>query len=204
MPALPHIFLFDGVDVAHSDQHAVLRLHLGREIKNVRQLSRSQVPWWPPEACRGRCRWASFRGVDVGMRVDPDQADFLILAAIKLGDASHRARGNRMIAAQHQRNHAGFQRLYHQLGGFGAGGGNFFQIFGGDRPPSSVPQWRRKHCRHPRPRAPTLPVAPRARQRAPPKAPYPRRGAIARDRAERRSRESFWQRCWRKKRWEAS
>ena len=66
--------------------------------------------------------------VDVGVGVDPDQSDFLVLAAIELGDAGHRSRRHRVVAAQHQRNLAGFQRLQHQFGVLGAGGGDFFQI----------------------------------------------------------------------------
>ena len=35
-----------------------------------------------------------------------------------------------MIAAENQRNFAGFERLQHQVGALGAGGGDFLQVFG--------------------------------------------------------------------------
>ena len=71
-----------------------------------------------------------FGRVDVGVGVDPDQADALVLAAVELGDAGDRAGCHGMVAAQHQRDFAGFERLDHQFGVLGAGGGDFFQIFG--------------------------------------------------------------------------
>jgi hypothetical protein len=61
------------------------------------------------------------------------QSDLLVLAAEILGDARHRARGHRVIAAEDERNFAGFERLQYQVGAGGAGGGDFLEIFGVSR-----------------------------------------------------------------------
>ena len=64
------------------------------------------------------------------MGVDPEHADLLSLAAIELrhaGDGSHR---QRVVAAQHQRRHALFQRLDHGFGGARAGFGDLLQVAG--------------------------------------------------------------------------
>ncbi len=68
--------------------------------------------------------------VHVGVGVDPEEADFLVLAAVELGDAGHRAGGDRVIAAEDERNFAGFERLQHQVGALGAGGGDFLEVLG--------------------------------------------------------------------------
>ena len=70
------------------------------------------------------------RGVDVGVGVDPDDADLLLAAAIEVGDAGDRACGQRVVAAQHQRSFAFFQRGQHGLGGARAGFGNLGQVTG--------------------------------------------------------------------------
>ena len=75
-----------------------------------------------------------FGSVDIGVRVNPDEADLLVLAAVELRDAGHRAGSDGVIASQHHGHFAGFQRLQHQLGVLGAGRGDFFQIlWRGDR-----------------------------------------------------------------------
>ena len=68
--------------------------------------------------------------VHVGVRVDPEQADFLVLPAVELGDARNGSGSDRMISAENQRNFAGFQRLQHEVGALGAGGGDFLEVFG--------------------------------------------------------------------------
>ena len=73
-------------------------------------------------------------GVDVGVRVNPDQSYILVLPAIEFGDTGHRARRHQVVSAQHQRNHAGFERLDHQLGVLGAGSGNFFRYLADGSP----------------------------------------------------------------------
>ncbi len=64
-----------------------------------------------------------FGRVDVAVGVDPQQADALMVAAIKFGDPADGARGDGVVAAKRERNLARFERLDHQLGlcltGFG-------------------------------------------------------------------------------------
>ena len=71
-----------------------------------------------------------FRGIDVGVGVDPDQADRLVLSAVELGDAGDRAGCHGMIPAKRQWDFPGLERLDHELRMFRAGGGDLFQIFG--------------------------------------------------------------------------
>ena len=87
MPARTHVFLLDRVDVAHADQHAVLRFHLGREVENVAEFRRPQAHHRGQRHAMHVAAGRRFGRVDVGVRVDPDQADVLVLAAIKFGDA---------------------------------------------------------------------------------------------------------------------
>src|ERR1035438_485295 len=68
--------------------------------------------------------------VHVGVSVDPDETDFLVLAAEELGDPGHGSRSDRVIAPEDERDFAGFERLQHQVGAGGAGGGDFLKIFG--------------------------------------------------------------------------
>src|SRR5579872_2360497 len=68
------------------------------------------------------------RSVDVGMSVNPNQADFLVLPAIEFRDTGDRSRGNRMIAAQSDWNLARLQRFHDELRVLGAGRSNLLQI----------------------------------------------------------------------------
>ena len=69
------------------------------------------------------------RCVDVGVRVDPDQTNLLVLTPVELGNSGDSARPNGMVAAQNQRNLASLQSLQHQFRMLGAGRGDFLQIF---------------------------------------------------------------------------
>ena len=57
------------------------------------------------------------RRVDVGMGIDPDQADLLSFAPVELRDARDRARRNGMVAAEDHGRHAFFERLQHHVRG---------------------------------------------------------------------------------------
>ena len=67
-----------------------------------------------------------FGGIDVGVGVDPDQADGLILAAVELGDAGNRPGCHGMVPAKRQRNFSGLERLDHEFRMFRASGGDLF------------------------------------------------------------------------------
>src|SRR5271156_2729055 len=66
--------------------------------------------------------------IDVGVSVNPDKADVLVLTAIELRHACNRSRSNGMIATQSNRHLAGFQRLDHEFCMLGAGCGDLLQI----------------------------------------------------------------------------
>ena len=109
-------------------------MHLGLETINIGQLRRSQ-----PHDGRQRhaVHVAAGRGlgrVDVGMGVNPDQPDLLLLhaplLAEKLGHPGHRPGRDGMVSAQHQRKFSRFQRLHHDLRVLGARGRDFFQVLG--------------------------------------------------------------------------
>src|SRR5271154_6617659 len=69
-----------------------------------------------------------FGGVDVGMGVDPDEANLFILAPVELGDTGDGSRGDGVIATQDDRRHAFFEGANDHFGGPGAGLGDFVQI----------------------------------------------------------------------------
>ena len=64
-------------------------------------------------------------GVDVGVGVDPDEADLLVFAAVELGHAGDRSGGDGVIAAEDDGRHAFFERVQDGFGGVGAGLGDF-------------------------------------------------------------------------------
>ena len=187
MPALHHIFLFHRVNVAHAHQHAILRLHLGGKIEDVCQFRRPQPQQRGQRHAMHVSAGRRVRRVDVGVRVDPDQAHLLILPAVKFGDARHRSGGHGMISAQRQRNLSRLQRLDHQFRMLGAGRGNLLQIFGVRVAFFFLFRNRdRQRCRHLPPRGPAPPAALQGRPPARPTAPYRLRAATGQDRAARR------------------
>src|ERR1700733_5286767 len=66
--------------------------------------------------------------IDVGVSVNPDEADVLVLTPIEFRHARNRSRSNGMIATQSNRHLAGFQRLDHEFCMLGAGRSNLLQI----------------------------------------------------------------------------
>ena len=64
------------------------------------------------------------------MRINPDQPDLLILSPVKLGHPSHRARSDRVVAPQNDRNFTRLQSFDDLFGVLGAGCSDLFQIFG--------------------------------------------------------------------------
>jgi hypothetical protein len=95
-----HIFFLNRVNVAHSHQHAVLRLHLGREIENIRKLTRTQPHKRGQRHPMHIATRRRFGSVDVSMRIDPDEPDPLVLPPVKLRHSRNRSRGHRMIPTQ--------------------------------------------------------------------------------------------------------
>ena len=130
MPARTNIFFFDGVDVAHAHQHAILRLHLGREVEDVAS-SDGHSPMMAASGMPCTLPLGEVSGVLMSVCASIQiKSDSLVLTAIKFGNARDRAGSHGMISAKRQRNLAGFQRLEHQFRMLGAGGRDLFQIFG--------------------------------------------------------------------------
>ena len=103
---------------------------LGRVAEDVAERLRAQAEQRGQRHAVDVAGGRGVRGVDVGVGVDPDQADLLPPAAVKLGHAGDRAGGQGVVAAQHQRRHALFEGLDHGLGGARAGFGDLLQIAG--------------------------------------------------------------------------
>src|ERR1700740_3034959 len=70
------------------------------------------------------------RSIHVAVSIDPEQSNFLVLPAVELGDPGHGAGSDGVIAAEDERNGAGLETFEDQFGAFGAGCGDFLQIFG--------------------------------------------------------------------------
>ena len=129
-PDFADVFFFKVVDVADADEHAILRPHFGREVVDLAKLNGRKAhergEWHAVDVAARR----RVGRVHVGVSVDPEQSDFLVPAAVELGHPGHRAHSNRVIAAEDERNLAGFERLQYQIGALGAGGGDFLEVFG--------------------------------------------------------------------------
>ena len=68
--------------------------------------------------------------MDVGMGIDPQQADLLFAPAVEFGHAGNRPRRQRMVPAQQQGSHARFQRRQYGLCRPAAGLRNLLQVMG--------------------------------------------------------------------------
>ncbi len=89
-------------------------------------------------------RGRGLRGIDVGVGIDPDNADLLVLAAVELGDTRDGTSREGMVATQHQRGHtvaegtddgtrglvAGFGDLVEKTGMYVAGAAGFGNFYG--------------------------------------------------------------------------
>jgi hypothetical protein len=71
-----------------------------------------------------------FGGVDIGMGVEPDDADFLILAAKELRYAGDGAGSEGVISAEDEGSHSILKALNDGFGSVGAGIGNLGEIAG--------------------------------------------------------------------------
>ena len=136
---------------------------------------------------RRRC----LRCVDVRMRIDPDQPHHLSQRAKMVGYPGHRARGHRVVPAQHDRCRPARQRLLHAFGNLLVALGDFFQ-----KPRMCVAAPHRLRHRHLHVAAignryaPALRAWSPAPPRAMPTAPYPRRAAVVPGPAAHRSSQS--------------
>src|SRR5258708_24770477 len=102
-PGLADLFFFPCVDIAHAYQNAVLALSFGEEVEDAGQFRRTEPEnrgeWHAVHVAAGR----SFGRIDVGMGVNPDESDLLLLLAIKLGHARNPAAGHPLIPPHHHR-----------------------------------------------------------------------------------------------------
>jgi len=84
-PDFADVFFFKVVDVADADEHAILRPHFGREVVDLAEFEGRKSHERGERhavdvAARGRVG-----SIHVGVSVDPEQSDFLVLAAVELG-----------------------------------------------------------------------------------------------------------------------
>ena len=86
-------------------------------------MAASGMPWTLP-LVRG------FRGVDVGVGVEPDESDALLAAAIELGQAGDGADTHGVVAADRERHSALAQDSADKVGVLLAGGGDLLEITG--------------------------------------------------------------------------
>src|ERR1035437_5679711 len=127
---LADVFFFKVVDVADADEHAIFRLHFGREVVDLAQFDGRKTHERGERHAVHVAAGGRVGRVHVGVRVDPEKADFLVLATVELGHPRHRTHSNGVIAAEDERNFAGFERLQRQFGALGAGSGDFLEVFG--------------------------------------------------------------------------
>jgi hypothetical protein len=80
-----HVLFFMYVNIADTNQHAVLRRDLRTPVVDIGQLGRTEAhdraKRHPVHVPAGRRP----RRIDVAVRVEPDQPNLLVLAAVKLG-----------------------------------------------------------------------------------------------------------------------
>ena len=94
------------VDVADADQRHVLGIDLGGEAEHAGQFLRSEADAAGERHTVDIAAGTALRRVHVGVRVDPDHAEFLALLAHESRETGHGADGDGMVAADHQRRFA--------------------------------------------------------------------------------------------------
>src|SRR6185437_1683650 len=72
----------------------------------------------------------SFGRVEVGVGVDPDEADFLLPLAVKGGDTGDGPGGDGVVSAEDDGAHAFFERLLDDFSSAGTGFGDLGEIAG--------------------------------------------------------------------------
>src|SRR5215472_10036162 len=88
------MFSFVGIHVANTNEHAILRPHLGRKVVNVSQFRRPQAHDRGQRHAVHVAAGRGFGGIHVAVRVDPEQPDFVVLAPVKLSYARYRTGGH--------------------------------------------------------------------------------------------------------------
>ena len=121
---------FRRIHIADSDEHGILRRDLGRIPEDVAELFRAETE----QRCERHAVHVAgrrcVRRVDVGVRVDPENADLLVLPPVELRDTGDRSCGERVVSAEHERRTAFFKRLHNGFRGAGASVGNLLEIAG--------------------------------------------------------------------------
>ena len=92
-----------GVDIADADEHRVFRRDFGRIAEDVASGSGPEAQQRCERHAMHVARGRGVRGVDVGVRIDPDDADLLALAPVELGDSGNGSGRKRVISAEQQR-----------------------------------------------------------------------------------------------------
>src|SRR5271156_290425 len=117
-----------GVQVAYSHQHHVPRLHHRLDTGQIRQLRRPVTHDRRQRHAVHVPRRRRIRRVHVAVRVQPNHTHAFTIFVEMCGSSGRRAHSNRMIAAQHQRNHVLIQSFLHRVRQALARLRNFVQI----------------------------------------------------------------------------
>src|SRR6266478_6091932 len=123
------VFFFKAVHVADADEHTIFRLYFGREVVDVAEFDRRKAHDRRERHAVDVAAGRRVGSIHVGVGVDPEEADFLALAAVELGHARHGTRRDGVIAAEDERNFAGFERLQYQIGALYTCGSDFLEVF---------------------------------------------------------------------------
>src|SRR5271156_3231866 len=104
------------IQIANSHQHHVARFHHRFDVGQIRQLRRSITHDGRERHAVHVARRRRIRRVHIAVRVQPNHAHSFRFLIEMRRSAVRRAHGNRMIAAQHQRNHVLVQSFLHRVG----------------------------------------------------------------------------------------
>src|ERR1700674_3095223 len=82
-----NVFFFEAVHVADADEHAIFRLYFGREVVDVAEFEGRKAHDRRERHAVDVAAGGRVGRVHVGVSVDPEESDLLVLATIELGHA---------------------------------------------------------------------------------------------------------------------
>ncbi len=109
-----HETLLQRIDAANTDLPDRRRIHSGLAPAHAAvSLRRPKPHRRTPPACRGCYRWRKIARVEIGVRVEPEHAQFLAAIATVARHRADRADAEAMIAAEQNRQVTIVQRCIH-------------------------------------------------------------------------------------------
>src|SRR5271163_1969617 len=123
-----HQLPFLSIEIANSHQHHIAWFHHRFDAGQISKLRRTVTHHRRQRHAVHIARRRRIRRVHVGVRIQPDHTHaFSIFVEVRRG-AGRRAHRNRMVAAQHQRNHVLIQSFLHRISQALARLRNFIQV----------------------------------------------------------------------------